>query len=92
MGRGIDETAFGILLIANELMIKAIREITITEGIDPRESAIVAGGGAAGLNILPIARELGCGRVMLPETASAPTKSCTPEPRADQLPWFQLLM
>lgn len=71
MGRGVDETAYGILLIANELMIKAIREITVAEGIDPRESTIVAGGGAAGLNIFPIARELGCLQVVLPETASA---------------------
>ena len=71
MARGVDETAFGILLIANELMIKAIREITVVEGIDPRESTIVAGGGAAGLNILPIARELGCKRMVLPGTAGA---------------------
>jgi N-methylhydantoinase A len=71
MERGVDETAYGILLIANELMIKAIREITVVEGIDPRESTIVAGGGAAGLNIFPIARELGCRQVVLPETASA---------------------
>lgn len=71
MKTGVDETAFGILLIANELMIKAIREITVVEGIDPRESTIIAGGGAAGLNIFPIARELGCLQVVLPETASA---------------------
>jgi len=71
IGRNIDETAFGILLIANELMIKAIREITVVEGIDPRESTIVAGGGAAGLNIFSIAAELECERVVLPETASA---------------------
>lgn len=66
-----EDTAFGILTIANELMIRAIQEITISEGIDPRESTIIAGGGAAGLNILPIAQELGCNRVLLPETASA---------------------
>ncbi|MET0659191.1 MAG: hydantoinase/oxoprolinase family protein, partial [Steroidobacteraceae bacterium] len=71
MDRSVDDTAFGILLITNELMIKAIREITVVEGIDPRESTIVAGGGAAGLNIFSIARELECKRVLLPETASA---------------------
>jgi N-methylhydantoinase A len=32
---------------------------------------MVAGGGASGLNIIPIARELGCSRVLLPSTASA---------------------
>ena len=35
--------------VANEHMIAAIQEITVNEGIDPRE-AVVAGGGAAGLD------------------------------------------
>jgi N-methylhydantoinase A len=52
-------------------MIKAIHEITVSEGVNPRESVIVAGGGAAGFNILPIARELGCSTTILPKTASA---------------------
>jgi len=65
-----EATAYGILRVANELMIRAIQEITVNEGIDPRENIIVAGGGAAGLNILPIAEELGCKQVLLPETAS----------------------
>ena len=65
------DTAFAIITIANELMIKAIHEITVSEGLNPRESVIVAGGGAAGLNIMPIARELGCSTTILPKTASA---------------------
>ena len=60
-----------MITIANELMIKAIHEITVSEGLNPRESVIVAGGGAAGLNIMPIARELGCSTTILPKTASA---------------------
>jgi N-methylhydantoinase A len=32
---------------------------------------LVAGGGAAGLNIVPIARELGCRQVLVPRTAGA---------------------
>jgi N-methylhydantoinase A len=32
---------------------------------------MVAGGGASGLNVVPIARELGCRRVLLPSMASA---------------------
>ena len=52
-------------------MIKAIHEITVSEGLNPRESVIVAGGGAAGLNIAPIARELGCSTIIVPKTASA---------------------
>ena len=66
----IEAAAYAVNNLASELMIKAIQEITVAEGIDPRESVIVAGGGAAGLNIMPIARELDCARVILPETAS----------------------
>ena len=66
-----ERTAFSIMTLANELMIKAIQDITVAEGFNPRESTIVAGGGAAGLNIMPIAKELGCERVILPHNASA---------------------
>ena len=52
-------------------MIKAIQEITVQDGVNPGESIIVAGGGAAGLNIIPIAQALGCRRVLLPRTAGA---------------------
>ena len=71
IGRSPDETAAAIMVIANELMIKAIGEITVNEGVNPRESVVVAGGGAAGFNIMPIARELGCATVILPRLASA---------------------
>jgi len=57
--------------VAGDHMVGAIKDITINQGIDPRESLLVAGGGAAGLNIVPIARELGCRQVLVPRTAGA---------------------
>jgi N-methylhydantoinase A len=71
MGLTVERTAHAILVVAGEQMVQAIKEITINEGVDPRESLLVAGGGAAGLNIVPIARELGCTRVLVPRTAGA---------------------
>jgi len=71
LGIGVHEAAYAALTIASENIVGAIRELTIARGIDPREVAVVAGGGASGLNIVPIARELGCPRVLLPSTASA---------------------
>ena len=71
LDQSVERAAFSILTLANEHMIKAIQEITINQGIDPRESALIAGGGAAGLSIMPIAKELGCPRVVLPRTAGA---------------------
>jgi len=71
IGASLEEAAFAIMSLASEYMIKAIHDITVTEGFNPTESAVVAGGGAAGLNIMTIADELGCKRVILPKTASA---------------------
>ncbi len=71
LGKSIEDTAAGILTVASEHMVAAIKEITINEGVDPRDSLLLAGGGAAGLNIVPIAHELGCARVLIPRMAGA---------------------
>jgi len=68
---GTYEAADAALTVASENIVGAIRELTIAQGIDPRRVTLVAGGGASGLNAVPIARELGCRRVLLPATASA---------------------
>jgi N-methylhydantoinase A len=69
LGIGLREAAHAVLSIANERMIAAIGELTVNEGVDPRDSTLLAGGGAAGLTILPIARELGCREVLIPRAA-----------------------
>ena len=70
---GIDAqaAAWAVLTVANETMVGAVREITINQGVDPRECVYVAGGGAGGLNAVLLARELGCSTVLVPETAGA---------------------
>jgi N-methylhydantoinase A len=65
-----EQAAYSIFAVSNETMINAIKDITVSEGIDPSEAVIVAGGGAAGLNIVSIARELQCRAVIAPRTAS----------------------
>jgi N-methylhydantoinase A len=71
LGMSLEQAAYAALTIATENIVAAIREITIARGVDPREVAMIAGGGASGLNVVSIARELGCRRVLLPSTASA---------------------
>jgi N-methylhydantoinase A len=71
LGIAPEDAAHAVIHLANEHMIRAINEMTVNEGINPRESLILAGGGAAGMNIGMIAAELGCARVLLPATASA---------------------
>lgn len=71
LGLSVEETALAVLTLADQTMISAIQDITVSEGVDPRESVFVAGGGAAGLNIASVAQALGCKTVLLPQTASA---------------------
>jgi N-methylhydantoinase A len=70
LGVSIDEVAWGILILASESMVKAVHEITVAQGLNPQESTLVAGGGAAGINIMQIAKELGSERIVLPKIAS----------------------
>jgi N-methylhydantoinase A len=70
LGLSLEAAAYSIFAVSNETMINAIKDITVSEGIDPGEAVIVAGGGAAGLGIMPIARELHCRAVIVPRTAS----------------------
>ncbi len=63
------EAASLIGLSVEQNMVAAIEEITIRQGVDPREYVMVAGGAAAGLHAVPIARELGIRKVLVPPVA-----------------------
>ena len=71
LGMSMHRAAHAILTIANENMVNAIRSITINEGLDPRASLLIAGGGAGGMTIGRIAETLDCTRVLVPRTAGA---------------------
>ncbi len=71
LGLAAREAAGAILTLAGEHMVGAIREITINQGVDPRDVALVAGGGAAGLNIAAIGEALECARILIPRAAGA---------------------
>jgi len=64
------EAAYTIYNTANHIMTEAVRDITVWEGVDPKEYVVVAGGGAVGMHIIPIVSQLGCREVILPKTAS----------------------
>ena len=70
LGLEVAEAAYAIHVTGNENMIAAIEDITVNEGIDPRESFLVAGGGATACHIGEMARALGIGRFMVPGVAA----------------------
>jgi N-methylhydantoinase A len=59
-------TAEGIVRVANAEMAQAVRVVTVERGIDPRELALVAFGGAGPLHAAAIADELGMAKVIAP--------------------------
>jgi N-methylhydantoinase A len=66
IGLSTEQAARGILDIANEVMLGALRVITVQRGLDPREFGIVAFGGAGPLHANALAELLGCYPVVVP--------------------------
>jgi N-methylhydantoinase A len=66
----VHEAAAAIMAVATERMVQAIEEITVNQGVDPRNAVLVGGGGAAGLNAVAIARRLGSRRVVIPQAGA----------------------
>ena len=64
------EAAYAIYTTSNHNMIAAIEDITINEGIDPRDSYVVSGGGATACHIGEMARLLGIKSFMVPKFAA----------------------
>ncbi|HMI70291.1 MAG TPA: hydantoinase/oxoprolinase family protein, partial [Solirubrobacteraceae bacterium] len=58
---GLDalQTARGIVRVANAEMTRALRVISVERGLDPRDFALVAFGGAGGMHACALADELG---------------------------------
>lgn len=66
LGLTPEDAAQGILDIANEVMLGALRVITVQRGLDPREFGMVAFGGAGPLHANAMAELLGCYPVVIP--------------------------
>ena len=66
LGLGVPDTADGILTLVTANMANAIRSRTVQKGIDPREFALIAFGGAGPLHAVDVARELGMSEVIIP--------------------------
>lgn len=70
LGLSLEDTAYAIYTTSNNVMVGAIEEITVKDGINPRDSYLVVGGGATAAHICEIAGELGIDRIMIPRFAS----------------------
>ncbi|MGH7864117.1 MAG: hydantoinase/oxoprolinase family protein [Candidatus Binataceae bacterium] len=66
MGCGSDAAALGVIRVVNASMERAIRVITVERGIDPRDFALLAFGGAGPMHASELALNLGIRHIVLP--------------------------
>jgi len=66
LGLTAEATAAGVLRILNEAMAEAIRRRTVRRGLDPRDFALVAFGGAGPLHAAEVAALLDIPEVLIP--------------------------
>jgi N-methylhydantoinase A len=70
-GLGLEslEAALGVIRVVDAEMTRALRVVSVERGIDPRELALVAFGGAGPLHACSLAEELGIRRVLVPRAS-----------------------
>jgi N-methylhydantoinase A len=69
LGLSVEDTAAGIVRVAGVEMARAVRVMTVERGVDPRELALLAFGGAGPLHAAAVAEELGMTRVLVPRSS-----------------------
>lgn len=67
LGLGVNEAALGIAKIADGAMSLAVRAVSVNRGIDPRDTVMIAFGGAGPLHAVAIAREIFIPKVVIPK-------------------------
>ena len=69
VGLSAEETALGMVTVVEAHMERAVRMVSVEEGVDPRSAALVAFGGAGGLHATALARSLEMEGVVVPAHA-----------------------
>ena len=70
LGMSSPEVARGIVRIANNNMVNALKLISVNRGYDPRDFTMVVFGGGGGMHGAALAAELGVRKVVVPAAAA----------------------
>lgn len=70
LGLTVEEAAASVLKLSTEMMVGAIEELTVNQGIDPTAALMIGGGGAAGLNAVAVGKRMQCLGVLIPEAGA----------------------
>ncbi|HEV8553314.1 MAG TPA: hydantoinase/oxoprolinase family protein [Casimicrobiaceae bacterium] len=65
-GLSLLDAAYGIHVVANSNMVRAIKSVSVERGRDPADFLLMAFGGAGPIHAAGVARELGIRRVLVP--------------------------
>jgi len=65
-----EEIARGIIRIANDNMVNALKLVSLSRGHDPRDFTLVAFGGGGAMHAVALGQELGIKKVVIPRGAS----------------------
>lgn len=66
LNMSVEETALGIIRIANQHMARALRLISVNRGHDPRDFQLVCFGGAGGLHVCELAESMLMDKAIVP--------------------------
>ncbi len=70
LGADATEVARGIVRIANNNMVNALKLVSVNRGYDPRDFSLVAFGGGGPMHGVALAQELGIRKVVVPPAAA----------------------
>ncbi|KFI24802.1 5-oxoprolinase [Haematobacter missouriensis] len=70
LGSDPDAAARGIIRIANNNMVNALKLVSVNRGHDPRDFTLVAFGGGGAMHAVALGQELGVKKVVIPAGAS----------------------
>ncbi|SOC81861.1 N-methylhydantoinase A [Ensifer adhaerens] len=70
LGTNPDDVARGIIRIANNNMVNALKLVSLNRGHDPRDFTLVAFGGGGAMHAVALGQELGVKKVVIPAGAS----------------------
>lgn len=70
LGLSAMDAAQGVIRIANNNMVNALKLISVNKGHDPRDFTMVAFGGGGGMHASALAEELGINKIIIPSTAA----------------------
>jgi len=70
LGSTVEETARGVIRIANANMVNALKLVSLNRGHDPREFSLIAFGGGGAMHAVALAEELMVPKVIIPVNSS----------------------